>query len=397
MSLKFSQNLLILIVIILVCSITPATAAIQAKNNSLKENYNQTYDQEDYGLHLYTLFRDTVFNTFNEGTSTELTPEQDAYLQQQEDRLYTKSDAMLNNTQDFLNYLIDENYYYHPEEYENLTQGKLQDTRDDTDKFIADAKKMKDYLSNDANGPKITGMMNIQCTYDELYKYVNNSTYNKDNIFVQIRDSDGYIRYMRLISIDNSNIHLKSGSIDINEDPNRFNDLHVWHSDGKYSNPDLKFNILVSPSNYSYNDYILRQIWNKQYNELVVKDSRINTGTSLVIAAIGVGGIGVAANGAYRMCDGCKPKVKAKIDEEVPLDYQNGLEEFQALLVKNSLKYKCSSYRDKICSICGNSKTIFGFGVSVAASSTAVLFYMFKLKAEYGIDIRNLLTYEPPK
>ena len=389
---------LIFLVIILMCSITPAVA-IQTENNNLGIDYNHAGDQIDFTKQLYDHLRSAIFNSFAEGNNTELTPEQEAYLGQQDDRLYIKSDAVLNNSQDFLNYMIDENYYYNPEEYQNLTP------RDDLDKYTADATKMATYLSDDKG---IDGMQQEQLNYSELVAYVN-ETYGTnvtsvDHVIVQIKDTDGYIRYMKLISINDIDIQLVSGDVSINEAKNRFNDLHSF--DG------TEINILVSPSDYSYNDYILRQIWDKQYSDLGTKKSRIGTGVQLLVVAVGAGGIGMATTGAYKMCNSCCKKAEAGIGEEFPdydkiFDDQGNLGEDSPLLKKDGVKNKEYSilFGDEdlelkngvksFCSNCGKSFAIFLGGVSIAAICGGLLFYMNKLNAEYDRDIRNLLTYEP--
>ena len=387
---KFPQSLLILIIITLICSITPAMA-IQTGNNELDESYDQAYD----------LVRETVLNNFVEGTNTELTLEQDAYLEQNQDRLENKSDSMLFNLQDLLNYLITEYNNYHPtnENQENPTQRKLLETRDDTNKYTTDAINMKEYISTDDNGPKINGTQNIICNYDELLKSVNENTKEKkvdiDHVIVQIRDPSGYIRYMQLIDINPTDIHLKSGTQDIKVTRERFEALYVWHEDDGVSNPDLKFNILVSPPDYSFTDYILRQIWDKQNSDLRRKEARVSTGISIAVSVIGVAGLGVAIAGAYRLCDSCDSKAADNIEKALPP--KKKLNKKSPLLARDGVKNTCSANcLNCLCSKCGKSIIILNTGIFVVLGSAITLYYINKLKLDYDDDHKNLYKYEPP-
>jgi hypothetical protein len=364
-------------------------------SNALEGNQDQMYDQ---------VVRHTILNTFDEGTNTELTPEQNKYLAGHQDGLKYKAGIMLYNLQNFLNYLIKEynNYYPNNENQENPTQRNSQETKDDKDKYTTDAKKMVKYLSNDNNGPKIKGMKNIKCTYTNLRDAVNNTTstdniYNMSNVFVQIKDPDGYIRYLKLISINGTNIHLKSkaGSGDINVNKTTFEQLYVWHEDGRYINPDLKFNILVSPPDYHYTDYILRQIWDKQNKDLGVKEGRISTGVAISVVGLGTGGISVATAGAYRLCDSCTGDVAKKIEEALPPDHE--MDENSPLLKNNGVKDKCLAYcHHPRCSKCGVSTTILILGLFVFIGSAITLYYINQLKPKYEEEHKNLYNYEPP-
>lgn len=48
----------------------------------------------------------------------------------------------------------------------------------------------------------------IKCTYEELEDFVRNKVYDKDKLIVQVRDRK-YIRYMKIIDINDTNIQLK--------------------------------------------------------------------------------------------------------------------------------------------------------------------------------------------
>ena len=388
MSFKFSQKFLIFIVIFFVCSITPASAAIQSGNNFLGLDFNQTYDLDDLLLQLYTIFYDTVYKAFNDGNNTELTPEQNSYLIKQEERLSKKSEVIINNSQDFLNYLIKEDYYYHPEEYD--TPENLRETRGSDDKFVSDAKAMAKYIT-EAN-PKLNATEYKQCNYTELCENVN-GTYDINHIIVQIKDTDGYIRYLSLISINVTTIHLKSGSMEIYESSDEFIATHTYNS-------EHNINILVSPSN-SYPNNILRQVWSKQTKDLKNKQAWVGVGVIYIAATVSGVGFGIAVGSAMRWCDNCKYSAQKKLDldlEDPPLEpYQiNGLAHIPLLQHQEALIEKYKKVSAITCAECGRASALFGVGILMIGAGIGIAYLIQKNKINYDDDTDNLKLYEPP-
>ena len=78
---------------------------------------------------------------------TELTPEQDKYLEQREPALLSKAKTILYNLQNFLNILLAE-YYGNDGGTENSTQRKLLKNNDGT--HSTDNGKTKDKFTTDA-------------------------------------------------------------------------------------------------------------------------------------------------------------------------------------------------------------------------------------------------------
>ena len=161
MNSKHLQQFLILLVIFLVCSITPASA-VQNGNNRL-----EIPTTEDPGI---------ILNVFDNGTSTELTSEQDKYLEQKQDRVQSKAESMLYNLQDFLNYLIYKNNTRIIDE-DNSTNKRIPTQRSllgifDTPykKAGKHAEEMKKYLNNHYNltTPNTVNMTAIN--YTDLVK-----------------------------------------------------------------------------------------------------------------------------------------------------------------------------------------------------------------------------------
>lgn len=382
---KASQSILIFFIAMLVCSITPAMATQTTATNGEHDK-------------IHTESMNDIWNAFNEGSNTKLTPEQDKYLETHQDRILFQAETILYNLQNFLNILLAE-YYENNANDEDHTQRKLLENTENKDKYTTDAIKMKNYLSTNKDDPKINNTQTINCNYGTLFNATNETSkekkYDVDHIIVQIKDPKGYIRYTRLISIDNTYIHLTSGSQDINVTKDKFEELYVWHDDGKYSNPDRMFNIIVSPSSYDYTEHILNHIWSKQNIDLQVKEAKINTVNTVSVTSMGIGGLSVVTAGAYRLCDSCTNKAVQKIEKEIP--NVNEIDENTPLMQKDGLKNKCLSYSGNcLCSKCGMSTTILIYGIFIFIGSAITLYHINKLKLAYDDNHKNLNKYEPP-
>jgi hypothetical protein len=194
-----SQKFLILLIITLICSITPATA-VQIGNSNLTNNtafdWNAAWSQ---GVTY-------AFISLNGEMDTELTPEQHTYLEQHEDLLENKGYGVLNNTQDILDYTIQEYNKY------NKNTDNTKERSAMGDKYTDSINDIKTHLENLGYQINITSY-----TYQGLFDYVNctncsnttNHTNVTSSIIVQIKDHN-YVRYVELDNITKDDIWVHS-------------------------------------------------------------------------------------------------------------------------------------------------------------------------------------------
>lgn len=97
------KKLLIFLIILLVCSITPAMAVQSGETDNTSNSYT-------YGR-LYDDSRN-ILSELTEAEDVELTPEQSVYIEAHQGGLKTKAEAMLYNIQSYLNYLLQESARY---------------------------------------------------------------------------------------------------------------------------------------------------------------------------------------------------------------------------------------------------------------------------------------------
>ena len=330
-------------------------------------------------------FGTSLLTVFDEASNTELTNEQEKYLETHENRLLSKAEAILYNLQNFLNILYKE-YYRETGNDENPTQRKLLKNKNDNDKFTKDANEMVNYLKKDK---KIKSVKSLNCTYEELEDLVRNKVYDKDKVIVQVRDCT-YIRYMKLIDINATNIQLKSGK-NLSYSPKQFKNNSV----SKLSDP--RFNIIIVPENQD-TDNILKIIWEKQRKDIIWETSFSNTGKIVCATLIGVGGVGVAVAGVYRLCDYCNSHTSQIITEQIL--NTGDPEEGTALLKPNQLTKTYTRItqevsNDQRCNKKTTAISIVICGTLIAIGGVIGHVICSKYEQDYIDEKNNLNGYEP--
>jgi hypothetical protein len=352
-----------------------------------------TYDQ----LYNHT---SNLFEVFNETTNTELTFQQLAYLSEQQDSMKIKGEIILYNLQDYLNYIVHES-----KRYNNMNPiDSLK--RSNEDMFTADIIQMKNYLTTGkVNGmPLKIPVEAITYDYGTLVKDItyddkNTSKYDKSKVIVQIKDNDGYIRYMKLIDMNNDTIQLKSGSVSINNDQSVFINMHVWQDYDNCVNPNHSFNVIIVPKDYS-TDYVLRLIWSKQDSDLTTKETYCNSGYTILTSALGSAGLSVFFTGAYRLSEGDRNNLRQQLHENIDNVVPHVPQEGAPLVPEDWIG---ASYQ----SISSNdgqpqkrtvtaSKCIAASGFLIAIGSAVGLFFTANCCSQYKKEHENLRKYEPP-
>ena len=353
-------------------------------------NQNNTYNQG------YNEAKTDLLTVFDEASNTELTNEQKQYLTEHQNRILNKAETILYNLQNFLNTLYKEYYKETNENDENPTQRKLLEDKDSSKtkemkKFDEDANETVTYLNHKT---KIKGVKSLNCTYEELEDLVRNKIYDKDKVIVQVRDRT-YIRYMKLIDINATNIQLKSGKEEIKKDPKQFINQYIWQKDGKHDNPDRRFNIILAPIDYD-SDYILDEIYDKQYRML--KDSMDNCDLGLAVCApLFVVGVTIITAGSYRLCDSCIYHSRQIIIEKSRIS--DNEEEFNRLIEPNKL---IKTYRtieevsnNKYCNKHSVAVSTIICGLFIASGSLAGIISCIKIKQKNTTIKTNLEKYNP--
>ena len=348
-------------------------------------NQNNTYNQG------YNEAKTDLLTVFDEASNTELTNEQKQYLTEHQNRILNKAETILYNLQNFLNTLYKEYYKETNENDENPTQRKLLEDKDSSKtkemkKFDEDANETVTYLNHKT---KIKGVKSLNCTYEELEDLVRNKIYDKDKVIVQVRDRT-YIRYMKLIDINATNIQLKSGK-NLSYSPKQFKNNSV----PKLSDP--RFNIIIVPENQD-TDNILKIIWEKQKDDIKWKMSFLGSGKTVCATLIGVGGMAVAVAGTYRLCDYCSSRTRQIITEQI-LNTGNP-EEGAALLKPDQLTKTYTKITEEVhnnqhCNKCTIGISIVICGTLIAIGSVIGHVLCSKYEQDCSDDKVDLNGYEP--
>ena len=308
MNSKHLQQFLILLVIFLVCSITPASATQNSDIQSNSDNislFNETYIEDMTKL----------LNSFDEASNTELTPEQDKYLETHEPILLSKAETILYNLQQFLNILLMEYYL------ENTTT----------------------HNENKRNNENILDTYNateLWCTLEDLNKGIGrdprntNKTvkFNNSRAIIHVKDPQyGYMESVGLISINKNKDNTNS---DIKYQKAKNNISCTWadftriYQPTKGKNKDM---YSITTFNCSTQE-VLTTIYTKKYLALDNKKERLDNYKTICTIFAGAGGIAVAVAGAYRLCDYCNGQTRQRIieiiehpEEAAPLVQPNGL------------------------------------------------------------------------
>lgn len=376
------QTFLILFISILILSITPTTAL--QTNNDL--DYNNLSEQ--------TI--NDIWNVFDEGDNTELTPEQKNYLEQEDPRIKNKAKTILYNLQKYLNYLYKEydEYQTKEENNESPTQRTLQGIFTDTayEKATKNANKIITYLNelNEITNENKT-IKTEECKYDELLDECTRNASYKDRVIVQINAPNGHIRYTNLINIDNETIKLKSGKT-INEKKDVFNEQYTYDQSN-----DKKFNIIIVPVNYN-RDRLLEEIWDYQDEILSQKESLVENINKISYVFLGTAGLGIIIAGTYKICDTCTSPtintrhiVKRIVEDETTALMQHEHRDYTRDCEKTITETSSNSR----CSKCTISTGIILIGTFILTVSIAIVCICSYLKIAYEKEHTKLREYKP--
>jgi hypothetical protein len=372
------------LIVLLVCSITPATAIQNNPNHITSENdwialFNETYIEDMTKL----------LNSFDEASNTELTPEQDQYIEIHEDRLLAKSEAILYNLQDFLNILLAELYI---ENTTTLKSEVINETDPEMTKFDSSVSKMMSYLNNNT---VFGGLSSKKCNCSELNKLVANKTYNKGHVVIEVKDplsSKGYVRYVELVDIysnsEDDEIQLKVGSELEELTWEEFKDIYG------YGNATNKGDFNIIPTNNYPAHYVLKSMCTKQKEDLMDEKTKLendNWGCNILATYLGAA---VMCVGVYRLSDDYKNRVRDRI--AVVADDPS---EITPLLQHNGLVNCYTRLKDTISSIFGsrytNSVSIILIGVCVSIGGIIGFCICTGKINECNKNLDNLKQYAP--
>jgi len=382
----FLQNLLILFVIALICTMTPAIAV---QTESMDNDHNSVWDK---GV-------EEIIKVI-EGDDTELTPEQSTYLETHQEQVQIKGEAVLTSLQLYINYLMKEynEYYSQTGNQEPITQIKLLETADNEnskyyfqtkqvtttpkvqetptqklketkdDKYNDDLTKVINYLES-INIPAKTDSIN----YSDLSGNWKNEVYaNDDGIIIQITDR-GYVRYMELISIDDTNIHVHSDKKDFTMSAATFKNMYLQGDD---------FNIIIVPKDYD-TTITLHDLLTFKRDNLSANINWCNWGQALCIPVAVLGISGIVLNGVWKCCANCKAKVVSDIRKPEPSE-------------KSPLLARYDEERGDIeadSSCCKKPRTIIILGALITLGAAAGSIISVALKNCYETDLKNLGDY----
>lgn len=377
------QTFLILFISILLCNITPATA-IQA--NTTNPDYTDLREQ----------IINTFWSVFDEGNNTELTSEQKNYLEQKDPQIKNKAEAILDNLQYCLNYLYGEYDEYQLKEENNkrFNQRKLLEISTDTssyEKAKKDAKNVAKYLNElkEITNQNET-IKTVECDYDQLLDECTRNASYKDHVIVQIKAPKADIRYMKLISINNNTIELKSGKT-LLKGKNVFTQDYIYKNDGD------KFDIIIVPPD-SDTDSLLEEIWLYQDESLSQKESLVENINKIAYVFLGTAGLGIIIAGTYKICDTCTSPttitrhiVKRIIEDETTALMQHEHRD----LTRDCEKTITETSSNSRCSKCKISTAIIVIGTFILAGSMALVFYCSYLKTAYEKEHTRLKEFKP--
>lgn len=301
-------KILIFLVVFLVCSITPASA-IQNHNNNIKTSdddyidlFNETY--------IYEMNR--LLTGFDNASNTELTPEQDQYLQAHEDRVLGKAEAILYNLQDFLNILLAELYVENTTTLKKDGNNPTEDS--EMDKFSGDIGFRVEHINDDT---VFKGVENDSCSCSELNKWIVNKTHNgkpisKKSVIIEVKDpSKGYCRYIELTDIYSNNegdiIEFNVGTRHEKFTWTEFQDTYGYGN----NNPKHLFNVILTHNYRSYN--VLKSVYYDQKSGLDSKKNNYEKGRIMCMAVLAVI-CTIVFNGVYTTCSAGRVNARQRIE-----------------------------------------------------------------------------------
>lgn len=396
---KNLKTFLIFFVILLVCSITPAIAVQTNTDPVSTENYAQLYER----VH-------NIFSMISDAFDTEITVEQAQYLEIHSEQIESRGNASLNNLQVFFDYFstISPDITTNSSNNTKSLRSNTKSLRSNTDKYTEDLNKMKEYLATRGATVETKNM-----NYRELGDYIGGNETLRNSIIVQIHDTDGYIRYLKITDFvyndTDDHMELVSGEVKLPEDKDSFERKYVWRNDGSYSNPDRKFNIIIT-STPGCRNYVLRNIWDKQYDDLVTKISHLDAFsiTLTVTTSLGLGSLAVV--GIYKLVDKMKDKEKSmnvamnmanKASEGVPQEdtpLLGNLSEQRAAVMDAGQKSLVEILPQKRAynSTYTIILSIIALGLVIGVGSMVGLVYVHERKSKYNSElVNNLNDYRP--
>jgi hypothetical protein len=255
------KKYLILFIIALVCSITPALAIQTGGTNNTINNTIPTWKE---GV-------EHVVDIINQD-DTELTPEQTEYLEKHLDDAQISEDTVFNSLQnyvDFVNQILNE---------QNNTNSRK--------RFIYGHTSLNDIIDHLHNVKHIP-VTKATYTYSELSYRVNlnstNASYiNGTKVIVQLNDG-GYVVYAELLNITREGITLKKNNEEYYLNSTEFMNHHI---------DDEDINVIIVPSGWNravtVNDTI-----NYQCDNLDQNIHKLKLG-EMLIAAGGISAFGFA-------------------------------------------------------------------------------------------------------
>ncbi len=360
-----TQKILILLIITLICSITPSSAAIQADNNT---NWNVIWSNAF----------NSAFNLLNGDMDAELTPEQQNYLEAHQDLLENKSYHILNDTQSVLDYLIPEYNKYNGTSDNSKKRSAIGDT------FKDSLNDVKNYL----NGSKFP-VNTTSYTYNELAKRCCNNTDNRtDNktnftssIIIQIND-EGYVRYLELDHIDNDTISLHSPKLVHNVSSTQFKGTNMHRE---------KINIIIVNSSYNRTD-VERKILAYQEKEIDIKIG-VCAGCTAFCGVCSAVSTGLATNGLKELCLTCRREVMTK---EVQLQIQGDIHpdfdgEVMRLIPETTTITQ--QIQERVCVNCKRPVALLVSGIVTSAALFTGSFLCLWLTLAYNSEKKNLGYY----
>ena len=213
---KSKQGILLSLIIILVCSITPATAIQNGETNT-----NGDISDWDVWIKGVELSLDIMGGQ----EDTELTPEQETYVETHQERIQIKGESILNQLQAYLDYINKQlSEYKYNKNPTNTQNTPLSATNVSATHVSATASEATTSMKDIKTELKKEGIVvnNTTTNYTALSDAVNgvdgnNPTLNKSRVIVPIKDG-GYFVYAELITINNEEISIKTSQKDIRYD-----------------------------------------------------------------------------------------------------------------------------------------------------------------------------------
>jgi hypothetical protein len=356
------ENLLIFVIIVLVSSITPVAAVESSRSDNVSDDWNDGWSR---GMAEFS-------KAFNEEKYTELTLEQQQYLEAHEDGVQSKGDAVLQNIQDYINYALNE--------YSNYNTSKLQKRSENNQKYDKEFNEIISFLKNSRIPVETRNH-----TYNSLLNNWNDTRNGSENyaghnmgVIVQIDetvDENHYIRYVEVLNITKDNITLHHDNKDFTVHGTVFENLYLH---------DGVFRVILVSKDYDSSN-VLHKILAFKRDVLTAKISRCNVAQSAFISFISLGASSIALVGIWKCCDGCKGRAYNVISRTETVGEGTRLLETSR---ETAVEVGSGS-----CSMCRKPATIMATGAFITLSAIMGLAVNNELRIAYEKDLKNLNEY----